>query len=122
MSFLVLCSSCVSLAGCIFGYYAPAPDGYGGDLVIGEGGATLESCDIAIWSESKPGTCIFPGRCDCGVFLPPGTPVRVLHEFVYEVEDVSLRVGTGSDAKVVHTREWDRMKKILKRPGNESWR
>lgn len=111
--------ACLGLTGCIFGYYAPAPDGYRGDFVLASR-ATIESCDIGpgLWSGSTPATCIYPGECACdrGTVLPAGTAVKVLHEFVLEGEDVSLRVGTGAATKVVHTRQWDQMKKILKRP------
>jgi hypothetical protein len=116
------CLACFCLTGCIFGYYAPAPDGYRGDFVLASK-ATIDSCDIGpgLWSGSTPAICIYPGECTCdqGTILPAGTPVKVLHEFVFEGTDVSLRVGSGAKSKVVHTRRWEQVKQILQRPGSD---
>lgn len=116
--------SCLGLTGCIHGYHAPAPDGYRGDFVIGADGATLIPCDIGpgFWSGSVAGTCIFSGRrpCETCTILPPGTPVRVLHQFVHEATDVSIRVGHGPDAKVAHTRNWEQFKKAIERAGSSA--
>jgi hypothetical protein len=111
---------CLALAGCIFGYVSPAPDGFQGRFVL-KVDAQLSSCDLGpgIWSGSTRGTCI-GFRCyeDC-VHIPTGTPIEVLHTFVHAdgVRDVSVRVGTGSNEKVAHLYgTWENFSQYLARP------
>ncbi len=98
-------AACLSLTGCIFGYIAPAPDGFRGDFVLKDD-AQLTSCSLGpgMWSGSTPGTCIGFGCSENCISVPAGTPVRVLHTFVHAdgIEDVSIRVGEGSGARVAH--------------------
>lgn len=122
LSRALLSIACLSLAGCVFGYYEAAPADSRGDFVVNSEGAGLAPCDLGpgMRGGSTPGTCIFTGSriCNGCVVLPAGTPVKVLHVFVNDAtRDVSLEVGTGANRKVVHAyRNWAQVRQILIRP------
>ncbi|HEX6832818.1 MAG TPA: hypothetical protein VF132_04730 [Rudaea sp.] len=116
-----LCAGFLSLAGCIFGYYAAAPEGYGGEFVLNRT-AWLDSCGLGpgLWSGSTAGTCLVLSceGSDC-VELKPGTPVRATHTFVTAdgIRDVTLRIGRGADSKQAHAYgSFDGIKEALVRP------
>ena len=106
----------LTLSGCIFGYVAPAPDGYHGNFVLTRD-AQLTECYLGpgIWSD-KSGTCIvFDCSSDCSS-VSVGTSIEVLHTWVNadDVLDVSVRVG--STGKVAHVyAAWEEFKKYLAR-------
>ena len=107
------------LTGCIFGYVAPAPDGFQGHFVLNVD-AQLTSCDLGpgVWSGSTPGTCLAL-RCygDCAP-VPVGTPIEILHTFVHAdgIRDISVRVGSGSSGNLAHLYgSWDEFQRYLVR-------
>jgi hypothetical protein len=111
---LLLGSVCTALSSCVHGYYWPAPAQYQGEFVVNSVGATLYSCDIGPgWvSGSTPGLCFETGNRQCADCIPvaPGTPVRILHTYVFESTDITLAVGTGAQRKVAHMSvpNWDK--------------
>ena len=110
---------CVDLGGCVFGYYAPAPDGFHGDFVL-KSAAQLGTCDIGpgMWSGSTPAPCLLFACSENCVPLPAGTPITVLHTFVDAngTRDVTMRIGGAGGGKTAHAfGTWDQVQQILLR-------